>query len=187
MPVPPAGFQACNLFYDLDGMGTDDAEVTFGVALPAFDLTNVNAVFNIFGDNFKTVLSNSAVITRAEVHDNSLVTITSTGSPKVGTVTGDGMTPQVAYLIKKLTALGGRRNRGRMYLPGANESKVDGQGNVSSSFVTSLQTAADWFFTDLGTADIGLVILHADSSTPTDVTGLTAQAKVATQRRRLKR
>ena len=187
MPTPAAGFQACNVFYDLEAQATDDAEVTFGVALPAFDQTNVNVLFSIYTDNFKAVLSSSALMSRVEVHDSSLATIASNTAAVVGTVTGDPMTPQVAYLIKKLTALGGRRNRGRMYLPGANESKVDGSGNVSSAFVTTLQTAFDNFMTDLGAADIGFVILHSDGGTPTDITGGIAEPKVATQRRRLKR
>jgi len=187
MPTPPAGFQQVNAFYDLEQQATDDAEVVFGVALPAFDQTNVDALFGIFTSTFKNVLSGSANITRIEVHDSSLATITSTGAPENGTVSGDPMTPQVAYLVKKLTALGGRRNRGRFYLPGVVESKVDGAGNVLGAFQTTIQTSMDDFMTDTGAADIGVVILHSDGGTPTDVTSLQVEPKVATQRRRLKR
>jgi len=187
MPVPPAGFQQVNTFYDLAGQGTDDAEVVFGVALPAFDLTNVNALFDIYTSAFKTMLNNGSLITRMEVHDSSLATITSTHAGVVGTVSGDGTAPQVAYLVKKLTALGGRKNRGRMYLPGPNESKVDADGSVISAFISSSQSSLDNFMTDTGAADIGIVILHTDLSTPTDVTSLVMEPKVATQRRRLKR
>ena len=108
-------------------------------------------------------------------------------APENGTVSGDPMTPQVAYLVKKLTALGGRRNRGRFYLPGVVESKVDGAGNVLGAFQTTIQTSMDDFMTDTGAADIGVVILHSDGGTPTDVTSLQVEPKVATQRRRLKR
>lgn len=96
--------------------------------------------------------------------------------------------PNVAVLCKKTTALGGRRNRGRFYLPWIVASTtINETGVVASSEVTSLQTKATLFKTDMAGAGATspMVILHqSGSTTPALVTALTIDARVATQRRR---
>ena len=91
-----------------------------------------------------------------------------------------------ALLVKKATAMGGRANRGRFFVPmtSVGEDGVDGHGMMSGALVASLQTA--W------TALHGLldpVILHDSSSpvsTPTPVTSFIVQRQIATQRRRMR-
>jgi len=175
------------VFYDLEGQALDDAEVTFGVALPAFTQANVDTLFGIYTDNFKSSLDGSAAISRLQATDSTLVTIVSSTGAVGGTATGGAAVPQAAYLVRKIAAVGGRANTGRMYLPGVSESKVDGAGTVDSTFRNGRQTEMNTFLDDLGAADIGFVILHANGSTPTDVTALLFEGKIATQRRRLKR
>lgn len=104
-----------------------------------------------------------------------------------GTQGGDAISPQVALLVSKTSGLAGRSNRGRMYIPGQSESNVDGAGTVLSTFRTTAQGAMDTFLGDLDTLETPMVILHNDpADTPTVVTALTVQNKVATQRRRLR-
>jgi len=96
--------------------------------------------------------------------------------------------PQVAVLVKKTTALGGRRNRGRFYLPWAVASGSIGEtGTLVGTEVTSLQTKATLLKTTLaaGPSSKPMVLLHqVGSTTPTLVTALTVDARGATQRRR---
>jgi len=107
-----------------------------------------------------------------------------------------------ALLVSKGTALGGRRNRGRFYVPGLlNEGVVDNVGNVSASTYQPLFTA---FLEDLlveaNTNVLEMVLFHSYEWTgdvdpgpppgfpaPTVVTALTVNGRIATQRRRLRR
>lgn len=96
--------------------------------------------------------------------------------------------PQVAVLVKKTTALGGRRNRGRFYLPWAVASGSIGEtGTLVGTEQTALQTKATAFRTQLAAtpSPTPMVLLHqVGSTTPTLVTALTVDARGATQRRR---
>lgn len=99
----------------------------------------------------------------------------------------------VSYLITKATGFSGRRYRGRMYVPSANEAAFDSSGRLSAGELTVLQTAADALEAALVSAPgasnaAGVVLLHSgEPSTPTPVTALQAGSIVATQRRRLVR
>jgi len=101
---------------------------------------------------------------------------------------GTGASPAVAYLIHKRTGLGGRHGRGRMYCPGVLESKVNGAGTIDATFRTGFESHwADWQ-SELETAGLGLVLLHAGSTPdPTPITGLIVEGMAATQRRRQRR
>lgn len=104
--------------------------------------------------------------------------------------------PNVACLIRKGTGFGGRRNRGRMYLPCyVDESTVDDRGLILTAAITALNTVLfDWnvaitTIVTTNVTDTKMVILHSTGAgTPTpQVFSLTAQPIVATQRRRLQR
>lgn len=131
-----------------------------------------------------------------------------------GTAAGTVFPPNVAIIIRKLTALGGRRGRGRFFLPGMLESFADNAGFVSSSSQSSLNTAFATYLTALGAAagagekPVIPLLLHNNSSTttrstgggtttititegaagpvPTVITGYQCDPKVGTQRRRLR-
>lgn len=96
------------------------------------------------------------------------------------------LSPQVCYLIRKTTGTAGRKNRGRMFLPGCNESNVDGNGRVASDIQLELNTRLGAWAADATGADAEFVILHNSSSDPTTITSLACQSVVATQRRRLR-
>jgi hypothetical protein len=94
-----------------------------------------------------------------------------------------------AILVRKQTALGGRKGRGRMYTCGQLfVGDVGGAGIIASSHVSDLDTA--WFSilgglqSVVGVTDV--VLLHSDSTAPTPITGFSVQSKAATQRRRLR-
>jgi hypothetical protein len=107
-----------------------------------------------------------------------------------GTAAVPGCTPQVSYLLKKITARGGRKGRGRMYLPGPPEDAVDAYGLLSESQFDALTTAVvDFAAQMLAATNFGkLVLLHTDPlEEPDDFTNFFPETKVATQRRRLDR
>ena len=98
-----------------------------------------------------------------------------------------GASPNVAFLLKKGTALGGRRNRGRLYLPGVTEGAVDQGGFLTGSWAADLSVAGASVLSQLGGDDIPMVVLHDGPGTPTQVQTLLCDARVATQRNRLRR
>nr|CRY96200.1 hypothetical protein [uncultured prokaryote] len=102
-----------------------------------------------------------------------------------------------AVLVRKNTSLGGRKNRGRLFIPSlASDSVVSMTGVIDPTAVATFQGRMDDFVdylnTDPVTAGLStpMVILHAPSVVlvdPTPVTSLTVQPMIATQRRRLRR
>lgn len=109
------------------------------------------------------------------------------------TVDGDnavsGLPSNCALLIKKLTASGGRRNRGRFYFPAAYlpEATVSSNGDLDNTLVANYQARFDNFLTELSGADLPMVVWHELAPlTGTVVTTLTVQSKIATQRRRMR-
>lgn len=95
--------------------------------------------------------------------------------------------PQVSWLIKKTTGFAGRSNRGRFFLPGAVEGAIDAGGALTPTALSNLQIAASQFLGDLGTLGQEMVVLHENPAlTPRVVTALVVDARVATQRGRLR-
>ena len=116
-----------------------------------------------------------------------------------GAVSGDQMAPNCAYLIKKYSDLGGRRGRGRMYVPGCDEGQVANDGSLDPTFQSNFQDNVNDFWTSLDENGIPAQLLHADSldengdpipdtaPSPTPVTAFVVDRLIATQRRRLRR
>lgn len=108
-------------------------------------------------------------------------------------------------LFKKTTGLGGRQKRGRMFIPGLiGEADVDAVGNIDPTVVTNLGTNATTFKAALVSGGFDMYLLHNDEvrnpafpppatdmmpnpdPTPDLVTDLQPEAKIATQRRRMR-
>lgn len=105
----------------------------------------------------------------------------------VGTINDPPASPASAILVSKQTASGGRRNRGRLYMPGLWDGAVQDAGVLSGGTVTSVQAAWNNHLADLDTAGIFPVILHSDEGSPTSIIAMSVAPKIATQRRRLRR
>jgi hypothetical protein len=90
-------------------------------------------------------------------------------------------------LISKNTALGGRRGRGRIFMPGLPASSLDNSGTWVAGQPSDM--ADDWQEIWDAMAFVGYshVLLHSNALTPTPVTSLVGQSRVATQRRRARR
>lgn len=109
-------------------------------------------------------------------------------SQAVGPRSDEMEAPNVAILVQKRTPLGGRRNRGRFYLPFMlSQDDLEENGIIGTVALTATQTECNDFLTALQTADIPMFLLHSDGGSPTVVTSLVVQQLAATQRRRLRR
>jgi hypothetical protein len=107
-----------------------------------------------------------------------------------GTLSNTPTQQNTSVLVKKLSGLGGRANRGRMFVPGCPEDQIGPTGLILGAHLANLQLAFTSLYDDLvATTNIGnLVIFHDDPAPlPTTITSLFVDPLVATQRRRLRR
>ncbi len=108
-------------------------------------------------------------------------------SGQAGGVVQPAEAPQVAALIRKITAQGGRQGKGRMFLPGIPESAVQG-GALNTATIDAINA----FMLDLlnvhNAVQFPVALLHAEALvSPYIVLAFQTQSIVATQRRRIRK
>lgn len=111
------------------------------------------------------------------------------GSAGVGGSVGAGQAKQVSGIISYTSLEGGRRGRGRNYIPFPCQNDNDTDMTPIAGYVTRLQSLANVLFsvqTTSGVNNVTLtpVIWHRETFDYTDITAATARDKWATQRRR---
>lgn len=198
------GYGECTARILLAG-DSEEMNVTFGfeVVTPPFDQTKADLVSVEVGDFLQAIMSSaySYMGARFSIGDASGDIIFDSIDGVGPGIQGPNATPQnTALLFRKTTASGGRRNRGRMFVPGLVEGSVGNTGVISTADAPAYQTAADELFDNLVTLECPMVILHPAvpgrpmkpatdalaAATPTPVTALQLQPVAATQRRRLR-
>jgi len=109
----------------------------------------------------------------------------------VGTATGHILPRQTSGIVTKRTAFAGKKYRGRVYVPFPSEAdNQDPQGTPTAGYITRLNTfktslIGNWTINTGGNqATMVPVLWHEDTSTYTDITGSTSQARWGTQKRR---
>jgi len=189
----PEGYAQVNFIFS--GFGVPQgAEVTFGLGLGETDdnpAEVAEAMHGVWTDTFLTVMTNAITFdeTRVKFGPNDIGPFASFSGGDNGALTPNGSTPQVAILITKQTASGGRSGRGRMYVPGVTESDTDADGALQGPYLSAWQDAADDFLTNTVVAGYSPELLHGEDSPapfPYPITSLSVSGTVATQRRRLR-
>jgi hypothetical protein len=107
---------------------------------------------------------------------------------EVGTAGVNALPNNCTLLVRKVTATGGRKGRGRMYIypAGTDESVVDRVGVIGSLEVAAEQAKWDQVFAAVSLAELDFVLLHSDATAPSPITSLVVDPRIATQRRRLR-
>jgi hypothetical protein len=205
MPVtiPPA-FALCSIFWSREG-DADEMAITYGV--DATESTDINEVASYQNTCFMDAyaagdISNTMRITRVTARvgqDGGEPLFLESSSTFVGSNAGTICPQNVAILVRKRTNRGGRRGRGRFFLPWCFEASVDNAGRLTSGEIGATNLRMSNFLDALANPPIGseggptpMVLLHSTGGSsvagaPTPVTGLETQSLVATQRRRLRR
>lgn len=171
----------------LDGVSLRPAVVTLGLNSPTpMTLAKVEGIITAWSSpgplaemNAEWRLSSTTVANGT----GALFTLTTVVGALGG---GSPAPPNCTFLVKKVTGVGGRKNRGRMYLPGVGESDVDGIGGVLAAKVTGLNIAFTSFMTALAALDISPCILHTEALPSTGILSFQTENLIATQRRRLR-
>lgn len=191
MPIIPVGFSQLTLGFTGLNQPTGGA-VTLGlnqsaISTPAGVLDAIEALFTPLHE---AIAVESCILSSARVKFGP--DATGPFVERTYSIPGDQGTdatgPQVAILVAKVTAFGGREGRGRLYYPGATDASVDASGDLGGGYLTQLQTAFDNFYDGLDTATCIPTLLHSDpANTPDTILEFVVQTKVATQRRRVRR
>jgi hypothetical protein len=107
-----------------------------------------------------------------------------------GTVTDSTVPMNCSLIVQKNTALGGRRNRGRMFIPPIilNDGAVDVAGNIAPGPLATIQGNFNDWYAALVAADWEPALFHqgAGAPVPTAITSFTVQSLIGTQRRRMR-
>lgn len=107
-----------------------------------------------------------------------------------GGISGESSAPNTAFLIRKVTPLGGRSGRGRMYWPGVPESGLTTGGLLAGDYQPEVNGFWADFFDSIVADGLVPALLHGPDSpvdAPVLITSFSVDARVATQRRRLRR
>lgn len=124
------------------------------------------------------------------------VALQTADGPLVGThfdpITGSVDLPTLpvncSSLFTKNTNAGGRRNKGRCYIPPCDygEAVVSSTGVISPSQVGFIETRYGIALADLASAGLTPVLFHSDGGASTPITSLSMGSVIGTQRRRLR-
>jgi len=181
--------------FQLEGM-TRKCAVTYGIETaslvdPLADIAETisECYWGTWGTITDINLTLLETIVRVNIGDPDLATFTFPG-PGGGAVSQTSPPINCCVLVSKNTSRGGRRNKGRMYVPNVlAAASVSEAGVISGGAMTVLQAAADDHLAALTTAGAPMYVLHNDPPvgvTPAPVTSLNVDSTMATQRRRMR-
>jgi hypothetical protein len=195
VPQIPVGYAQVNNVIKLTG-DNEEMICTMGIRLEgavAADLQLIcEDMFDAFADQFMFWVNSAYNLVRVDMYSNlgaGNVVNSSTQAQRPGLQGGAAIPQNSAYLIRKRTAVAGKQGRGRMYLPGVEESAVDALGNLTAQRITDLNVSGTNYLQRLvDNAKVGsAALLHSlVGDVPDDITTLQCDSKIATQRRRLR-
>lgn len=199
----PAGFADCS--YEIKhSLVSRSAFLTFGCDPTATDPTSVAtglaAAFASPGSLFSIIdLNVTLVRTRVSLGTDGGEDLVGVASNQVACTKSIASTPpNVAALVHKTTARGGRRGRGRMYIPWSLAGGTLAEsGALAAGDVTAINAGVTAWLTAVSSTVGPVVLLHRPSgpevSPPTTpgppnvVTNMSVDPLVGTQRRRIGR
>lgn len=181
------------------------ALVTYGIShTDVPDTADADALLAVFSTAWQSAIDTEVtygpVTLRIGQDGGEALVVTGTDTDAGTRSALDSIAAHAAVLIHKRTTRGGRRGRGRMYLPWAlADVMVNEAGRLGNDALADLQPrATSWLgLVDGAGSSTGMVVLHSPSGedvqtpsvpgTPNAVVALTIDPIIGTQRRRLGR
>lgn len=196
LQIPP-GYAQASIEHWLDGYPRP-AVTTIGLKILGTEVGGLNIAdiyWGAYHDAFRELFDTQVSIRDARVvvgQDGGEPMVYSSTSTIKGTGSRESAPPAIALMVSKNTNLGGRANRGRMFLPWAlGDTSVAENGAILPAVVTTAQSCANQFLENLSSpaGEFSLieapVILHNDPARlPTVITGFSVNPTVRTQRNR---
>lgn len=182
----PAGYVSVAFLHRFDGR-FDEAICTCGFEKPdGFSHTAATALSTTWKTNVVPWLTANVQYIGLRVSE-AAGTLDEVSEAQHGAASSAPAPPNIAALVKKVTGVPGKKNRGRIYLPGIPKAELNDLGFLSSAQLSGLQSSLNDWYTDLIAADWVPVVLHSlVGVTPTSVTSFQLQQQCATQRGRLR-
>lgn len=172
--------------FQLGGTNTDPAAVAGLIA------ANVGTTFWLTGNGWPNTMSLADVEVKFGPLDTGPVAVAPINI--AGGAATDAYSPNAALLVTKRTASGGKRGKGRMFLPPLGENVVAVGGIIDATTVTTIQGRLNDFMAAQAADDLPLYLIHRHDPAlgqspvvPTQITQLVLDNKLASQRRRLRR
>lgn len=189
MVTIPEGYAQANFIFSGAAL-PNGAQITLGVDLGSL-VGTPSSLAQLIYDDFSVVIANLAgSVALTEL----LLKIGPSETGPTGTASGslvgggaDTVAPNTAFLVSKHTGIGGRRGRGRWFLPGVSAGDVNNAGEVNGAQITAMDADLVTFHAALISDGFIPVLLHTGPMVPSAITSFETQAFVATQRRRLRR
>lgn len=193
--VVPPGFANCRFVFtctgvsDPMGFSIGCVSVTVGTAQGlAVAMTNAfNGGVWDGGDNAGNDWTWTETQVALETEAGPIIGVEVVNSP--GQLTAFNPPATVCILVSKQTELGGRRNRGRTYLPAGLlfENEVDSAGRLTTGAAGAATSRMNAFRAAAELDGVDLVLFHSTAPlTPTPIVGFSASALIGTQRRRIR-
>lgn len=191
----PEGYFNTRYIFTCQGVTEEMSFAIGGQAAPGDSASLI--AFNCYDSALTTIIPSAAGILLGWTFVGTQTTRTIAGEPQVGewngplagTGVGDGVIVNSAVLVKKTTASGGRKNRGRCYVPpyGENNGDIDTAGNMLPAHRDALQSNWEAFNAALSDNGVPPWLLHSDPvAVPTPIQSFVVQGLLATQRRRMR-
>lgn len=192
--IIPPGYAECSMEFWLAGY-LRPAVITQGFKING----SVGSSYNVadqfdlaFAGSFAAMFDSNVTMRNAKAvigQDGSDPIVQVSTTQTAGTSSRESTAPALALMVTKNTNLGGRKHRGRNYMPWAlADSDVAENGAVNPTRLTSWAAALDEYMDFIigPTSDLldEPVILHTDPTVPTPVTSFTPNPAIRTQRRR---
>jgi len=193
--IIPEGFAQANIKYAGAALPTG-AEITLGLDTRTYAGTALALATEVLTQFQSTAirLNTSTEVTISscviKFGPNEVGATAEYSNPLAGTGGTASSSPNTAWLVQKTSAFGGRTGRGRMYIPGIAETLHNGAGVITPANRTSMQNAMETLRANLVAFGASPVVLHGSATVvvpPRLIVAFNVDAKVATQRRRLRR
>lgn len=198
----PAGYIDCTLVLSRD-TDPDPYSITWGceIRTPPWSQEDNDNLAQAAYDALSSITSNQTTFERlsCKVGSDGEGPIFESPILQDGTRVGALAVQNTAVLVRKITGLGGRYNRGRFYFPDVIESNVLQNGELEASERATLRPNFESLlaacrgeapYAEVNCSD--MVLIHnprpgENTPTPTRVQSVLVDQFVATQRRRLRR
>jgi len=178
------------LVFHFDGSPSGgEAISTLGYrAIDPFDTDQLDDILTAFAAgvvvHFNSSTSVTSLQSNFQVGENIVHTESTTGAGPGGNA--QPVPDSVAVLVRKLTAFSGRANRGRMFLPGVSLVGLSGPNNLDATTQNNYQEGMEETLAAIQALEGFPVLHHRALLTSTDLTEVSVQSLLATQRGRLR-
>jgi hypothetical protein len=193
--IVPPGYSNARFVFTCDGVvepmgfSLGMTSVTVGTPLALAEIARQTFKDLVWG--FGDAVSNAYTFREVQVATESEggPVIATAFDGDVGNITAFNPPANCCILLTKITALGGRRNRGRTYIPAGwlFENEVDASGRIQPAAAGAMETRMNNWLAALTLEDVQPVLFHSSApTTPTPIIGYAASTLIGTQRRRIR-